>query len=143
MRRRPSSLPPRKERPQAARSFLGVDVVEYKKARFFYIQHKNRLEQYFQKSEVSFIQKSEKPYETLALLLAAKEAVFKSSDLPWMGPGGFRKIQIVSHRNSRLSFRMKGNFKKSFSRRPARLLSYLKGKDYVIAECHSGPCAGI
>lgn len=138
MRRRVPSFSPKSEGRRAARAFLGVDVVEYRKARLFYARHQNRLGDYFAKNEVTMIRKSRKPYESLALLLAAKEAVFKSSDLPWMGAGGFRKIQILSNRQNRLSFRMKGNFKKSFTRRPAPLLSYLKGKDFVIAECRSG-----
>ena len=103
--------------------FLGVDLVEYKKAKIFYTEHRNRLKNYFDKSELSFIQKSLKPYEALALLLAAKEAVFKSGDLAWMGPEGFRKIRIISRKNQRLSFH------------PS--LSFLKSKDYVIAECRA------
>lgn len=148
MNRRPSSFSTKKEGPRAVRAFLGVDVVEYRKARLFYVRHKNRLGEYFGKNEVAMIRKSHKPYESLALLLAAKEAVFKSSALPWMGAGGFRKIQILSQRSNRLSFRLKGNFKKGFARRPAPMLSYLKGKDFVIAECRSSAskdrpeCAG-
>ena len=142
MRRRVTSFSSKKGGPRAARAFLGVDVVEFNKARLFYVRHKNRLEKFFQKNEVAMIQKSHKPYESLAMLLAAKEAVFKSSSLPWMGADGFRKIQILSNRQNRLSFRLKGNFKKGFASRPAPLLSCLKGKDFVIAECRSVQCAG-
>lgn len=96
---------------------LGVDLVEYKKAKTFYTEHKNRLAGYFDSAEISFIQKNRKPHEALALLLAAKEAVFKSSDLPWMGPDGFRKIRILSQKKYKLSF--------------------LKTRDYVVAECRA------
>lgn len=96
---------------------LGVDLVEYKKAKTFYAEHKNRLGGYFDPSEMSFIQKSRRPYESLALLLAAKEAVFKSSRLSWMGPRGFRRIRVL---------------------RAGRLipsLSVFKKKYFVVAEC--------
>ncbi len=96
---------------------LGVDLVEYKKAKAFYDEHQNRLKDFFARSEISFIQKSHKPYESLALLLAAKEAIFKSADLPWMGAEGFRKIRVLSRS------------------RPVSKLSFIKSKDYVIAEC--------
>lgn len=121
---------------------LGVDIVEYKKARVFYARHKNRLKTYFDKNEVSLIQKGQKPYETLALLLAAKEALFKSSGLAWMGTDGFRKIRILARKHNQLSFRLQGNFKRSFIRRPAPVLSFLTSRDYVIAKCHSSPCVG-
>ena len=109
--------------------------MEYKKAKAFYDEHQNRLKDFFARSEVSLIQKSHKPYESLALLLAAKEAIFKSADLPWMGADGFRKIRIISRKNQELCFRLSGNFKRSFSRRWAPVLSFMKSKDYVIAEC--------
>ena len=132
-----------RRRVSSSKLFLGVDIVEYKKARVFYSHHQNRLKTYFNKEEVLLIQKGQKPYETLALLLAAKEAVFKSSGLAWMGTDGFRKIRILSQKNSQLSFRLRGNFKKSFMRRPVSALSFVKSRDYVIAECRSAPCAGI
>ncbi len=116
---------------------IGVDLVEFKKARIFYAEHEHRLENYFAGSEVSLIKKSRKPYESLALLLAAKEAVFKSSGLPWMGIDGFRKIRIFSRKNNQLSFRLSGNFKRSYIHRPSSVLTFIKSKDYVIAECKS------
>ena len=100
--------------------FLGVDLVEYKKAKAFYADHGNRIKKYFTSSEVSLIQKSDTPHKALAQLLAAKEAVFKSSSLFWMGPEGFRKIRVISQKNKKPSFRPH--------------LSFLKTKDYVIAE---------
>ena len=100
---------------------LGVDLVEYKKAKKFYGAHRLSLGDYFGKSEVSFIQGSAKPHEALALLFAAKEAVFKSSDLAWMGPQGFRKTRVLTQKSRQFSF--------------LRSLSFFKGKNYVVAEC--------
>ena len=114
---------------------LGIDLVEYKKARAFYSRHKNRLTSYFAKAEISMIENGDKPHETLAMILAAKEAVFKSSNAPWMGTHGFREILIVAYGDRRLSFRLRGNFKRSFTRRRQPELTFLKCRDYVIAKC--------
>lgn len=116
---------------------MGIDVVEIRKARHFYNTHQNRLKTFFDPSEVRLIQKSQKPYESVAMLLAAKEAVFKASSEPWMGVSGFRNIQIVSKAQDRLSFRLKGRFKRSFSRNPLPQLSILKKDGMVIVKCHS------
>ncbi len=118
-------------------STLGVDLVEYKKAKKFYTAHQNRLESFFAPSEVRRIRRASKPYQSLALLLAAKEAVFKSSQLPWMGPEGFRKIRIISRKNQELSFRLSGNFKRCHFRGASPRLSWIQGPDYVIAQCQS------
>ncbi len=120
---------------RTAKESLGVDIVEYKRARAFYSRHKNRLTSFFGRAEISMIEKGPKPHETLAMLLAAKEAVFKSSGAPWMGTHGFREILIVAYGDRRLSFRLRGNFKRSFTRRRQPQLTFLKGRDYVIAQC--------
>ncbi len=121
---------------------MGVDLVEYKKARAFYGRHKNRLSSYFGKAEISMIEKGPRPHETLAMILAAKEAVFKSCGAPWMGTQGFREILIVARGSRQLSFRLRGNFKRSFTKRRTPALTFTKSRNYVIAKCHSRPCAG-
>ena len=138
MRRRVSSFQTKQRASaKALQFFLGVDVVEYQKAKLFYVRHKNRLEDFFHHSEISFIRKNRRPYKSLALLLAAKEAVFKSSGKPWMGTEGFRKIEILAKKRNRLEVRLKGDFKGSFSRRRPPSLSVLKSRRYVVAGCHS------
>ena len=92
-----------------SRLSLGVDLVEIKKAKKFYQTHRHHLVSFFSKTEVSSIRRSKKPYERLALLLAAKEAVFKSLDLPWMGPGGFRKI-VCEQKKLHLSYLVTKNY---------------------------------
>jgi len=135
MRRRGlSKRVPGKNAPRPAKR-LGVDLVEFKKAKAFYGEHRNRLDTFFDGGEIRLIRQARRPYESLALLLAAKEAVFKSLGEPWMGPEGFRKIRIFSRKNRELSFRLKGNFKKHPMRRPAPALFFLKSKDYVVAGC--------
>ncbi len=73
---------------------LGVDIVEWKKARAFYGAHRGRLDSFLSPSEMKFIGKNQKPYEGLATLFAAKEAVFKALGVSWFGPEKFRKIRI-------------------------------------------------
>ena len=113
---------------------LGVDVVEFKKAGRLYRSHKNRLGSFLSTPEISYVKKSARPEESLALLLAAKEAVFKSLPLSWMGPAGFGKIQILPKKNKKFSFRLKGDLKKVSPRRPLEL-SYVKTADCVVMQC--------
>ena len=49
---------------------LGVDIIELKKARAFYVAHRDRLPKY--------IRESARPVEELAFYLAKKEAAFKA-----------------------------------------------------------------
>ena len=57
-----------------------------------------------------------RPHERLAVLLAAKEAVFKTLRHPWMGIEGFRKISVKP-------------LKKGLK------ISFIKNKKYVVALC--------
>ena len=50
---------------------LGVDLIELKKAKTFYLAHRKRLP--------AFIRRSRRPVEALAFYLAKKEAVLKAS----------------------------------------------------------------
>ena len=50
---------------------LGVDLIELRRAKAFYLAHRGRLP--------VFIRKSKRPVETLAFYLAKKEAAFKAS----------------------------------------------------------------
>lgn len=97
---------------------LGVDLVEYRKAREFYKNHQNRLESFFNSKEIRFISRHRSPYKNLAKLLAAKEAAFKAGHEPWMGTEGFKNIQILSSSRKR-------NFK----------IRFVNSKDHVVALC--------
>ena len=106
---------------RARASHLGIDAVELKKARRFYRDHASRLKNFFSANEISFISKKKSKPEALALILAAKEAVFKAIGDAWMGPAGFQNIEVV-HDNGRLGFE---NCRFSIMRR----------KDLVIVQC--------
>ena len=102
---------------------LGVDLVEVKKAKSFYESHKGNLDFFFTKREILKITESRKPYEKLALYLAAKEAVFKALKNSQVGMLSFRNIGITEKKQGGLSF--KKNFQLSFS----------KWKKYVVVKC--------
>jgi phosphopantetheine--protein transferase-like protein len=72
----------------------GVDIVEWKKAKAFYETHHEKLGSFLSPEERRFVEKKHKPYEGLAMIFAAKGAVFKTLGLSWMGPEGFRRIQV-------------------------------------------------
>lgn len=114
--------------------FLGVDLVEFKKAERFYQTHRNRLSTFLNPGEISYIQRHPDPHEPLAELLAAKEAVFKALQLPWMGRSGFKNIYIVPGKGRRLSFKLAGSLKKTPLKAGARLESF-RNKTYVVVKC--------
>ncbi len=112
--------------------FVGVDLVELKRAKVFYRAHHSRLDAYFNEEEIAFVKRARRRgHERLAVLLAAKEAAFKASGQPWMGPEGFRSITVVpSARTRMLACR-------TASPLPVRRfsLTYLVRKHFVVARC--------
>ena len=124
---------------------LGVDMLEWKKAKAFYETHRDSLGRFLCPTEASFVLTSRKPYESLAMILSAKEAVFKALGISWMGLSGFQKIRILPA-NGPFSFRLKGNFKKKISRKVPLEISFVKSRHHVVATCHpcgQTSCAGI
>ena len=122
---------------------LGVDILERKKALSFYRKHHQRLGELFCPAELAFMEASRKPAETFAMIFSAKEAVFKSLGASWMGPSGFRQIQILPKEN--FSFRLTGGLKKNFSVKTPFRISFKKNRDYIVAACHPRSaiqCAG-
>jgi len=113
-----------------------VDLVELQTAKSLYRSHRRRLKTLFNQEEISYIQKDKKPYERLAILLAAKEAVFKALAPAWMGMSGFQDIQISSRPDHRLAVRLKGSFGR-FKRNQNHLeISLLKkNRNYVVVGC--------
>ena len=124
---------------------LGVDMLEWKKAKAFYDAHREKLARFLCPTEMVFVRTSRKPYKSLAMILSAKEAVFKTLGISWMGLSGFRCIQILPGK-SRFSFRLKGDLQKKLSRKTLLEISFAKSRRHVVATCHLRkwiPCAGI
>lgn len=128
---------------------LGVDMLEWKKARTFYKVHREKLTSFLCLEELTYVKSSIKPHESLAMILSAKEAVFKALDVPWMGISGFECIQILPSKK-RFSFRLKRQFQKKIAWKIPLAISFVKNRFHVIAYCHPRtqalepvPCAGI
>ena len=123
---------------------LGVDILELKKASAFYSRHRARLSTLFHPGELAFVTASAKPSEAFAFVFAAKEAVFKALDAPYLGIEGFRDIHLFPKKN--FSFRLSGRLKKKLSFSSALKISFRKTKRHLIATCHPAfvkPCVGI
>lgn len=115
---------------------LGVDLLEWKKAGAFYEAHREKLSRFLFPTEASFVLASKRPHESFAMILSAKEAVFKALGVSWMGLSGFRSIQILPE-DGRFFFRLKGELKKSLPQVPLEI-SFTQSRRHVVATCH--PC---
>ena len=110
--------------------------MELETAKSLYRSHGRRLKTLFSREEISYIQKDKKPHERLAVLLAAKEAVFKALGPAWMGMSGFQDIQIFPQSNHRLTARLKGSFGRLNKKQKNLEISLLKkNRNYVVVGC--------
>ena len=114
---------------------LGVDLVEFEKAKSFYLAHRKKLSSFLTRREIAYVRKSRKPHQRLAILLAAKESVFKALGVSWMGIAGFSDIQIIPGKNGDISFRLKGKFRNIIQAPFNSKLSFSKKKDCVVVAC--------
>ncbi len=115
---------------------LGVDLVELETAKSFYRAHGKHLQSVFSREEISYIRKDKNPHERLAVLLAAKESVFKALSLAWMGTSGFHDIEVFPRSNDRLAIRLRGPFRRL--KRIAENLEILllkKHRHYIVVGC--------
>ena len=86
---------------------LGVDILEWNKARAFYREHRGRLEELLYPAELAYVRASAEPEKAFALVFSAKEAVFKALGASWMGVSGFRGVQVFPEKD--FSFRLECN----------------------------------
>lgn len=114
---------------------LGVDLIEFKKAERFYRSHRRRLSGFLNPKEISYIRRHPNPHESLAELLAAKEAVFKALRLPWMGRSEFKDIHIIPEKDERLSFKLAGHLRKTPLERSGARLERFRNEKYVVVKC--------
>ena len=110
---------------------MGIDLVEIKKARLFYRNHKKSLASFFSPEEAKYIRRGENPPVNLARVLAAKEAVFKAVRLPAMGPALFERIRVVPTRRGIFHCRVR----EGRSRPKTLEISFIRGERYVVAKC--------
>jgi phosphopantetheine--protein transferase-like protein len=116
---------------------LGIDLVEFKKAKTFYGSHQTNLRTFFTRGEINQIRRNKNPHKKLAVILAAKEAVFKaiSPDGKWLG---FTDITILAGPQRDVRFRLGRRFHPT-SRRLGWKLECIQKKDFVIASCRPVP----
>ena len=100
---------------------LGVDLVEMKKAKVLYQNHRDHLDSFFNPQEISQIRKAAKPHEKMAALLAAKEAIFKALPTTSIGLLNFRDISLSATALKKLGLEV----------------IVVRKKNYVVATCEA------
>ena len=105
---------------------IGVDILEWKKARSFYREHRKRLGQWLTREERSFVEGRPKPDEAFAMIFAAKEAVFKAIGSSSTGPEALRKIRLLPQAQGR--FKVLDHSKLQ--------VSTLRHRRHVVACCY-------
>ncbi len=113
---------------------VGVDIIEWKKAKAFYQMHHEKLSLFLHAAEMRFVEKERRPYEALAMIFAAKEAVFKALGGSWMGPEGFRRIKIRP-----ISFK---TFSSHCPEGRKLQITFQKSRHHVVACCLPADRAG-
>lgn len=106
--------------------YLGVDLLELKKARHFYKRHENRLAGLFSADEMKFMGDGKLAYKRCAMLLAGKEAVYKAIGGVRSAVEGFEKISL-SQCGGQLFYKHKN--KKRLT------LDFISTKNFIIASC--------
>jgi phosphopantetheine--protein transferase-like protein len=114
---------------------LGVDLVELERAKYFYKTHKKTLLDYFSPREVSFIESCQRPIERLAIILGAKEALFKASGSKKPSVLEFRTIEIIPGKK-KFSYKLKGTSKKNSRFDAALEISIIRTKKYTVVQCY-------
>ena len=109
---------------------LGIDLIEIKKAKRLYEFHKDRLGSFFSPREITYIERSRKPHENFAVLLALKEAVFKAELRFGTGLAVFRNIEMIPRNKKKFSMRLNEKPKKVNYK-----FFILRNKKYVVAQC--------
>jgi phosphopantetheine--protein transferase-like protein len=86
---------------------LGVDILEWKKAKAFYEKHSRRLGSWLTSEERLFVEKKDKPHEAFAMIFAAREAAFKA-----LG----RECRVVPVSSTRFAVRDRSKLRVTVSR---------------------------
>ena len=111
--------------------FLGVDILEWKKAEVFYGMHQDRLSEWLSADERKFVSEGKKPHEAFAMVFAAKEAVSKALGLSVSGSEALRNIRLKAKKTG--GFLVAG--KKSLE------ITLRRHSQHVVACCHSSDAA--
>ena len=113
---------------------LGIDVVEFRKTESLYKTHQDKLSRFLTKPERDFVETNSKPPVALAMLLGAKEAVFKALRPAWLGVTPFKDIEVIPSKKH-FSLKFKGEAKKMVRSETRLELLFFKQKDFMVVEC--------
>lgn len=119
---------------------IGVDVVALSRVEDFFEKHRESLDKILTSKECSKLESDPNPARMLAYLFSAKEAVFKSLNLNWLGIEGFRMIEIeLPGENENLGHAtISGKMKEEVAGRlNESLLQFLEMDGFVITEALS------
>lgn len=119
---------------------IGVDVVALSRMKDFWKRHSASLSKILTSEERRAVEKDPDPPRRLAYFFSAKEAVFKSLDLEWLGIEGFRmiKISIPSDEEKLAQARLSGKMKARVGKRLREWrLQFLEADGFVIAQAMS------
>ena len=106
---------------------LGVDILEWKKARAFYRAHRDRLDSLFTSAERDLILRSRRPIEAFARIFCAKEAVFKATERAWLGVHGFKRL-CLKRKGRAFSFRERSGAREL-------VVTFQRTKRHLVALC--------
>jgi phosphopantetheine--protein transferase-like protein len=105
---------------------LGVDILEWKKARSFYETHRLRLSEWLTDAERKFVEEKKHPHQAFAVVFAAKEAAYKAIGKNGLGPDAIRRVSLVPR-----SLR-----KFSVAKNPSLEVTVRHHRRHVVAFCH-------
>lgn len=111
---------------------LGVDILEWKRARSFYQAHRGRLGGWLTDKERDFVEKQPRPYEAFAMVFAAKEAVLKALGIFALGPAALGRIRLVPRASGKFGVLGRSRLK----------ITLRRHRRHVIACCRSKTPAG-
>ncbi len=101
-------------------------MIETKKAKALFKNYRDSLSDFLTPNEISHLEKSPKPETLFAVMLAAKEAVFKARRRSWMGLSGFQEIETYFPSVDKGQVRLSGESKNAFE------FYYLQDRRYTV-----------
>lgn len=110
----------------------GIDIVDICRVKKLYRNYKNRLHRYLSKNELVWLSKSKRKVEALAQIMAIKEAVFKSLEIPWFGLEGWKRIGLMKT-NGKVNVSISKEFLKREKGKMNFWIATAQTKEFVVA----------
>lgn len=113
---------------------LGVDLVEFEKAEFFYQTHQHDLSRIFNPKEVLFIRNHRKPSIAVAMILGAKEALYKAGCSRQPGLLEFNTLQTIPG-TKKINYKIKLTNQRKSKACLKPVLSFIRKKRFIVVQC--------